>query len=75
MWRATFAYMTSAGEVLLAEVVPAEAGDLAGAASETRTNGGVKCDAAAKQVADEGFDGASLNVMRLPAGGHEESSR
>ena len=49
-----------AREVLRREVVPAEAGDLAVAPREARTDGGVVGDAAAEPVADEGFDGVGF---------------
>ncbi len=53
-------FLGLAGEVLVGEVVPAEAGDLADAASEAGADGGVMGDAAAEQVADEGFDGVGF---------------
>ena len=57
-------FLELAGEVLVGEVVPAEAGDLAGAASEAWAHGGVMRDAAAEKVADEGFYGVGF-IKRL----------
>ncbi len=47
-------------EVLRGEEVPAEAGDLAAAAGEAWSDGGVVGDTAAEQVADEGFNSVSF---------------
>ena len=45
---------------MVGEVVPAEAGELVVMPGEARADSGVVRDAAAKQVADEGFDGVGF---------------
>ncbi len=53
-------FLGLAREVLVGEVVPAEAGDLVGAASEAGADGGVMGDAAAEQISNEVLDGVGF---------------
>ena len=50
-----------ARDILLSEVVPAEAGNLPAAAGEARAGGSVVRDAPAQPIADEGFDGVAFS--------------
>ena len=60
-------FLGLAGEVLVGKVVPTETGELARAASEPGADGGVMRDAAAKYVADEGFDGVGFVEVHTEA--------
>ena len=53
-------FLGLAGEVMVGEVVPAEAGDLVVVSSEAGSGRGVIGNAAAEQVADKGFDGVGF---------------